>query len=201
MGNMPVVIEGPLAVEDEPPAQTKRWTREECRFLAESGLIDPRRYTLIEGELIEKVSKNAPHMLAAMLLLEWLVGVFGMRRVLQEPSVHLAPQDTPFSDPEPDMAVLNRPFPELRRKAEPREILLLIEVSASTLHTDTGRKAALYARAGIADYWVLDMKGRRFLVHRDPVDGAYRQIAAFTEDEPVSPLTEPGASIRAADVL
>jgi Uma2 family endonuclease len=198
---MPVVIEGPLAVEDEPPAQTKRWTRDECEFLAESGLIDPRRYTLLEGELIEKVSKNAPHMLAALILLEWLQEIFGRGRVLPEPSIHLAPQDTPFNDPEPDLAVLTRPFQEIRRRAEPEEILLLVEVSATTLHTDTGRKAALYARAGIADYWVLDVKARRFLVHRDPVDGVYRQIAAFAEDEPVSPLAEPAASIRAVDVL
>jgi Uma2 family endonuclease len=198
---MPVVIEGPLAVEDEQAPQTKRWTRDECEFLAESGLIDPRRYELIEGELIVKVPKNRPHMLAALILLEWLQEIFGRGRVMPEPSIHLAPPDTPFSDPEPDLAVLDRPFTEIPDKAEPKDILLLVEVSASTLSTDTRRKAELYARAGIADYWVLDVKARRFLVHREPVNGVYRQITAFAEHEPVSPLAAPSASIRTADVL
>jgi Uma2 family endonuclease len=201
MKGMPVVIEGSLPVEDAPPIETKRWTRDECQFLEESGLIDARRYELIEGELIVKVSKNHPHMMAVKLLTIMLHRIFGEYRVMQEPSIHLHPQDTPLSDPEPDVVVLTRPFLEFRTKAEANDIVLLVEVSVTSLRLDANRKAALYARAGIADYWVLDVNSRRLLVHREPFDGAYRQVTAFTENEPVSPLAAPIASIRAADLL
>jgi Uma2 family endonuclease len=201
MESMPVAIHDPLAIADNQPVQRKRWTRDECDLLVESGVLDPQRYELIEGELIETVSKNHPHMLAVMLLCRRLNRIFGEGRVLQEPSIHLAPQDTPYSDPEADAVVLNRPYDGFATKANPEDILLVVEVSHTTLRMDTTRKAALYARAGIQDYWVLDIKGRRFIVHRDPVDGVYRSITAFDEKEPVTPLAATDASVRAADLL
>ncbi len=198
---MPVVLEAPLLVDDAEPLQRKLWTREECELLAESG-VDLEKYELIDGELICKVPKNYAHMLALGLLARWLNQIFaGVLQVLQEASIHLTPKDTRYSDPEPDLIVLKRPFPQIGAKADPDDILLVIEVSVTTLAMDTKHKAALYARAGIPDYWVLDVQGRRFLVHRDPAGGAYRSIVAFSENEPVSPLAAPEASIRAADVL
>lgn len=198
---MPVAILGPLADADSVPVQRKKWTREECDLLADSGILDPQRYELIEGELIEKVSKNQPHMLAVMLLCEWLNRTFAGRRVLQEPSIHLARADTPYSDPEPDAVVLNRPYDQFTGKADPADIVLVVEVSHTTLRMDTTRKAALYARAGVEDYWVVDIQGRRIVVHREPADGIYRSITAFQEDEPATPLAAREASIRAADLL
>ncbi len=197
---MPVVLEAPLLVDDAEPLQRKLWTREECELLAESG-VDLENYELIDGELICKVPKNHAHMFAVMLLYNWLNRICGEGRVIQEASIHLAPKDTRYSDPEPDLIVLRRPFSEIPTKADPDDILLVIEVSVTTLAMDTKHKAALYARAGIPDYWVLDVQGRRFLVHRDPAGGAYRSIVAFSENEPVSPLAAPEASIRAADLL
>jgi Uma2 family endonuclease len=49
-------------------------------------------------------------------------------------------------------------------------------------------KAPLYARAGIVEYWVVDISARRIIVHRDPRDGAYRSIEAYNEQESVRPL-------------
>jgi Uma2 family endonuclease len=201
MESMPVAIHDPLAIADNQPLQRKRWTREECDLLVEAGVLDPQRYELIEGELIETVSKSHPHMLGVMLLHEWLNLTFAGGRVLQEPSIHLAPQDTPYSDPEPDAVVLNRPYDGFTAKAHPEDIVLVVEVSHTTLRLDTTRKAALYARAGIQDYWVLDIQGRRFIIHRDPVDGVYRSITAFSENEPVTPLAARDASVCAADLL
>ncbi|MGI8746373.1 MAG: Uma2 family endonuclease [Bryobacteraceae bacterium] len=198
---MPVALQGPLLFAEAEPVQRKRWTREECDFLVQSGVLDPQRYELLEGELILKVPKNYPHMLAVMMLCRWLNRVFIEGQVVQEPSIHLALQDTPYSDPEPDVIVLNRPFETIGRKANPEDIVLVVEVSDTTLGLDTSRKAALYARAGIPDYWVLDINGRRIIVHRDPLGSAYKSITAFSENEAVAPLAAPGASVCAADLL
>ncbi|MGI8991610.1 MAG: Uma2 family endonuclease [Bryobacteraceae bacterium] len=198
---MPVAISEPLAAADSEPVQRKKWTREECDLLVNSGILDAQRYELLEGELIEKVSKNHPHMLAVMLLCRWLNRIFAEGRVLQEPSIHLARADTRYSDPEPDAVVLNRPYDKFTGKADPEDIVLVVEVSDTTLRMDTARKASLYARAGIQDYWVLDIKGRRMIVHRQPAGGVYRSITAFSEDEPAAPLAAGDASVRAADLL
>ncbi|MDQ6705150.1 MAG: Uma2 family endonuclease, partial [Acidobacteriota bacterium] len=198
---MPVALHRPFAGEDSAPVQRKLWTREECGFLVKSGVLDTRRYELLEGELIERMSKNYPHMRAVMLLCRWLNRIFAEGRVLQEPSIHLTAQDTPYSDPEPDAVVLNRPFDLFAGKALPADIVLLVEVSDTSLGLDATRKAALYARAGIQDFWILDINGRRIIVHRDPVGDAFRSITAFNEDEPVTSLAAPEHSVRAADLF
>jgi len=54
-------------------------------------------------------------------------------------------------------------------------------------------KAALYARAGIVEHWVVDVANRRLIVHREPLSGVYRFIAVYGEDEAVAPLAAPGA--------
>ena len=59
------------------------------------------------------------------------------------------------------------------------------------MHTALGPKAALYASAGIADYWVLDMTNDRIVVHRDPVAGRYASIITYAADETVAPLAAP----------
>ena len=59
-------------------------------------------------------------------------------------------------------------------RATPQDILLLIEVADTTLRTDLGRKARIYASAGIVEYWVVDLNSQMVYVHRAPVDGAYR---------------------------
>jgi len=62
-------------------------------------------------------------------------------------------------------------------------------------------KARLYARSGIVEYWVLDVAGRRLIVHREPLDGRYRSVVAFTEDERVTTLAAPEQDIRVGELL
>ena len=101
-------------------------------------------------------------------------------------------------EPEPDVAVLRAPLEELMRKPLPEDVLLLVEVAASTLAMDLSTKADLYARAGIADYWVLDVNQRRMIVHRDPVTGKYSSVVVYREDESVAPLAAPESHFRVA---
>jgi Uma2 family endonuclease len=78
---------------------------------------------------------------------------------------------------------------------------LVVEVADSTLNFDLTTKAALYARAGIAEYWVLDVSGRRLIVHRLPQSGKYTAILVYNEQEEVAPLAAPHATFKAADAF
>src|SRR5262249_13889269 len=118
----------------------------------------------------------------------WLEQVFGGACVDQESPIDLAPEDNPTSEPEPDLIVLARPSRQIKVNPRPNDLLLVVEISDSTLDFDLKIKAGLYARAGIGDYWVFDIRGRRLIVHRDPRQGLYQSIEAYSEQESVSPL-------------
>ena len=195
---MPTVLE---AVMDAPPLPHKLWTREDCAVLEKAGLIEAERYELIEGELILKMGKKSPHMKAVMLLIEWLRSVYGGRLVAQEVSVDVRPDDNPTNEPEPDAIVLNRSFLEIPGLARPEDLHLIAEVSSSSLTFDLTTKAWLYARSGIAEYWVLDLAGRRLIIHREPVHGLYRSVVAFSEEERVATLGAPERDVRVGDFL
>lgn len=195
---MPAALELPI-VASLPPH--KRWTRDECVVLEREGLIDVERYELVDGELVLKMGKNHPHMRAVMLLVSWLRNVFGETHVAQEPGIDLRPEDHPTSDMEPDAIVLNRSFLELSARARPEDLRLVAEVSSTTLSFDLTTKARLYARSGIAEYWVVDLNKRRLIVHRDPVGDSYRSVAAYGEQEFVETLAAPDRPIRVGELL
>ncbi|MFN0103386.1 MAG: Uma2 family endonuclease [Bryobacteraceae bacterium] len=195
----------PAVVESHPaqlPSQARRrLTREDCRALEAAGLLEWERYELIDGELIRKMPKSRPHTNALRLLCEWLRRVWGPGYVDQEAPIDLGQLLDATNEPEPDAIVLRRPAGEFRTtNPGPPDLLLVAEVSATTQDYDLGAKAALYASAGIAEYWVLDLRDMRIVVHRDPVDAGYRSIVAYAADEAVSPLAAASASIRLQDL-
>ena len=71
----------------------------------------------------------------------------------------------------------------------------------STLYFDSATKTAPYVRAGIADYWVLDLTSRRMIVHRDPREGRYSSIVVYSSEERVSPLAAPNRSVKSQTPL
>jgi len=122
----------------------------------------------------------------------WLVSVFGLQFVNPEAPIDVAPEDNPTNEPEPDLIVLARPSREIMSgNPQPADLRLVVEISDATLGFDLRVKAPLYARAGIFEYWVVDISARRIIVHRDPQDGAYRSIEAYSEQEAVNPLASP----------
>jgi Uma2 family endonuclease len=181
----------------DPPR--KLWTREGCAVLVNAGLIEPEQYELVEGELIRRVDKKYPHGRAGGRLVRWLVGILG-DRVLPEHSINVAPEDDPTSEPQPDVIVLTPSDSKYSSNPGPGDIRLVAEVSDSTLAFDLNTKSRLYARAGIPEYWVLDVKGRRLIMHRDPSEGRYRLVVAYGEEEMVT-CVAPEAQVRVSDLL
>ncbi len=143
--------------------------------------------------------QNGPHIAATLLIQAALASVFqsGWVILVQMPLV----LDT-GSKPEPDLAVV---------RGEPRDFVpgppttaeLVVEVADTTLAFDLGRKAELYARAGIPEYWVLNLLDRVLVVHRRPdcSTGGFDEITRLAETALVSPLAAPTAAIPVRDLL
>jgi Uma2 family endonuclease len=106
------------------------------------------------------------------------------------------------SEPEPDIAIV---VGEEDRydfdHPQPADIVLLVEVSDTTLRFDRGKKRSAYARAGIVEYWILNILKRQIEVHRDPRGSRYRSVTILHEQDTVSPLGAPHATVRVADLL
>jgi Uma2 family endonuclease len=179
----------------------KRWTRTECETLARVGLIESERYELIQGELIDTMGKNQPHIIWLAIFHEWCRRFF-VGRVLTEAVLDVSPEDEPTNEPQPDLLVLHSPFTSfLARRPAPADVALLVEIADSTFSFDTTVRAGLYARAGIADYWVVDVQSRQIIVFREPRDGEYRAIAFYKASDRLSPLAAPDASLSINEIL
>ena len=179
----------------------KLWTRQECGVLERTGVLDPERYELIEGELILRMGKNQPHMIVQALLYGWLHSIYGTLVALQDPTIDLNPAENSTNEPQPDVIVLDRSFRTISGRPTPEHLMLVGDVSDSSLSFDLKVKARLYARAGIAEYWVVDLKGRRVIVHRRPEAGRYLNVVAYSVDEMVETLGAPGVAIRVGDLF
>ena len=198
----------PVAVTEAPsqPAPLfpprKRWTRDECAAIEPLGVLDRDKLELIEGELITKMPKNRPHVNGLTYLSRWIIQTFGGEYVNIEAAINVSPEDNPTSEPEPDLIVLSRPSHEFTSANPlPADIRLLIEISHTTLAFDRTTKAALYARAGIPDYWVLDVVSRQLYVHRLPDAGRYTQVEVYNESEAVAPLAAPDSPFPVAEAF
>src|SRR5580698_5419598 len=180
----------------------KRWTRIDCKALEGTGVWDHEKLELIEGDLISKMSKKRPHITVMISVMEWLIAVFGLRHLTPEGPIDVSPDDNPKSEPQPDLVVLANPnsaYPSAN--PGPSDIRLLVEISDTTLAFDLGIKARLYARAGIVEYWVVDVVGRRIVVHRSPRDGVYEAVISHHAGESIEPLSAPGKSFSVDDAF
>jgi len=195
-----------LTERPSPPAiqypPRRRWTRAECEIVEAAGIFDQQRVELIEGELIDKIGKNRPHVDTAALLIGWLIQVFGLRFVNTEAPIDVAPEDNPTNEPQPDIIVLRRNYSGFRSATpQPLDLDLVVEIADTSLQFDLTIKAALYARAGIAEYWILDVTSRRLLVHRNPQGSQYESVISYNEDESVAPLSAPASRFQVGSVL
>jgi Uma2 family endonuclease len=172
-----------VAVEDLQLASRPPLTVEEFDALAEAeGWDEDARVELLDGEVVWMSPINDPH--AACV--KRLNRVFNRR--YSEDQVLVSVQDPirieRYDEPQPDVALL-RPRADCYATATPTpaDILLLVEVSDTTLRTDLGRKARIYASGGVSEYWVVDLNNRVVYVHRTPAGGNYaeRQVLGPTE--------------------
>jgi Uma2 family endonuclease len=183
--------------------ETRRWTRREYETLVASGFFHPEeRLELVDGELLRMTPQGSAHATAISLLEETLKSAFGLGfNVRAQMPLALDPD----SEPEPDVAVVVG-SPRDYRDSHPTTAVLVVEVADTTLTYDRERKTHLYARAGIPDYWILNLLDRCLEVYRQPVatgsEGPrYATKLVVSSSESVSPLARLNVSIRVADLL
>lgn len=185
--------------------RTKHWTRAEYERLIDLGAFRPgERLELVGGALLVCEPQGGPHFTAVGLVEDALRQVFGAGWTVRAQGPIALDED---SEPEPDLAVV----PGSRRDhshSHPSHPVLIVEVADSSLAFDRGEKAGLYARAGIADYWILNLSDRVLEVNREPVVAPHapygHRYGATTTLEPremVSPLAAPTAALLVADLL
>jgi Uma2 family endonuclease len=179
----------------------KTWTRAELEVLESTGLLEGRHFELIEGELIDKMGKKRRHVIATKQVARTLRKAFTEGQIDVEAPIDLAELDNATNEPEPDVIVLRADARLYSFNPGPAELLLVVEVADSTLRQDLGTKARLYARAGIPDYWVVDIPTSKLHVLRDPAPEGYRFAQELVSGDSIRPLANPSASIPVAELL
>jgi Uma2 family endonuclease len=173
---------------------------DEWHHMGEIGLFgEAARMELLDGEVIEMSPIGSRHASCVNRLVRMLVTELGSRAIVasQNPVVL---DDT--SEPQPDVGVLSpRPDEYSRSHARPSEILLLVEVSDTTLAFDRDRKAPYYANAGIRECWIVDLTGDQILVMRAPDDGGYRDVRALRRGQRVDIEALPSVVLEVANIL
>lgn len=104
-------------------------------------------------------------------------------------------------EPEPDIMVLAGVPDNYASVPRPADVLLLVEVSLSTLSYDRNTKATLYAVSGIADYWIINLQNRTLEVRRQPGGGGYASLRIYRETDAVALLAAPNSPVRVSDLL
>ncbi len=180
----------------------RRWTREEYYRMGEMGFFQGQRVELIEGEIMVLSPQNWPHTSTVARVGEALHRAFGAGFWVRMQF----PLNLSTSDPEPDVSVVAGRIEDY--SDHPTTAVLVVEVSESTLHYDRTSKASLYARAGIADYWIVNLVNNQLEVRRDPrpdpsqhYGHGYASLTTLVPPAVLNPLAAPQVSLAVADLL
>lgn len=177
---------------------TRRFTATEFLLMEEAGVFKPNeRVELIEGEIIPMLPIGPFHSDTVDELIELFSSKSkGRWRVRGQHAVEIDDE----SLPQPDVTLVKR-----RRygKAHPRpeDVYLLVEVAESSLRFDRKRKLPLYAKAGIPEYWIINLKDRTVEVHREPNFTGYGTKMILESGQSASPSAFPDTKISVAELL
>ena len=185
-----------MAVEIE--RSHRLFTADEFERMDRAGVFgEEERLELIDGEIVEMSPIGPGHGMCVALVTKRFVFGVGDRAIVW---IQSAARMALRSVPRPDLALLR---PRSYREANPRpeDILLVVEVAESSLRYDQTRKLALYASAGIAEYWVVSVEGEWLEVHRSPEGRGYRESRRLHRGDTIAPLAFPDVVVRVAELF
>ena len=181
-------------------SQETRYTVERYLTLFDEGVLDPDdRVELLEGVVVAMPPSNPPHAAAVSMVMRALIEAIGRRAAVRVQSSFRAGL---YSMPEPDVAVV----PGHERdydKAHPRTALLLVEVAEWSLPQDRVTKRAIYAAAGVPEYWIVNLRDGWVEVLRAPDRPARRYTETFIahRGERITLVALPEASVAVDELL
>jgi Uma2 family endonuclease len=181
------------------PLQKQLLTIEEFERAWDDGAFPPdARLELIRGEVVEMSPIGDPHALCVMWLCDVLYdlkpkGILSPQNPLKLPQLASVPQ--------PDAVVFRRRANFRTRPPRAKDVLLLVEVSDSSLAYDRDTKMRLYAQAEIPESWLVDLNDQRIFVYRQPSPEGYQEVRAYYRGESVSAKAFPGKRFGVIDIL
>lgn len=192
----------PTPARPAPPRGFSPWrcSVEDYERMYDTGILDPdQRTELLDGRIYVVPPPGLRHCAVLNRLNRLIVLGLGERAIVQIQGGIKLP---PWSYPMPDLALL-APDEDFYENEHPRadQCLLFVEVAHSSLRTDRDIKAPLYARAGIAEYWIVDLLRRQVLVHRDPTGSAYASMTVLGDADTISPAAFPELRLAVAEIL
>lgn len=177
-----------MSALEQPGYIVRPLRRAEYERLVEAGAFESERVELLEGFLVEMSPQRASHASAIEVLTELL---YSARQPGQRVRVQLPLALGDESEPEPDLCVV----PEGdHRERHPSKALLVIEVAESSLAKDR-RKSTIYARAGVPEYWLVDVENQRVEVRTQPEVGAYLRQETVASGGELQSLSLPGLKV------
>lgn len=178
----------------------RRFTADEYLRMSETGILSPTdRVELIEGEIVTVSAQGPPHRAAVARATRTMILTLGDRaQVHVQGPVRL----NLFNMPEPDLVLL-RPRSDFYSSfhAAGADILLVVEVSDTTINYDRAVKAGIYAQLGVREYWIADLNTQSLLRHTKPTLGIYREVTSFLRGQRLTPELLPDWSIAVDDLL
>ena len=179
----------------------RRFTLGEYHRMGEVGILhEDDRVELIEGEIIEMTPIGSLHAATVARIHHLFSTRLGDRAIVWSQNPLLLARFE--SEPQPDVILLS-PRTDFYASAlpEPPDVRLLIEVADSSLPYDRRRKFPLYARAGIAEAWLVDLDGRRIEIHRRPAVAGYQDVHSPGRDRTFAALTFPDVAVTLSDLI
>jgi len=157
------------------------------------------RVELVNGEIIQMSPIGERHAACVDFLTEFITLRLRRSAIVR---VQNPVQLDDYSEPQPDIAVLKR-RDDFYRHAHPRpeDVLIVIEVSDSTLELDRGVKVPLYAGAGIPEAWVVNLPEERIEVYSDPLDGEYQAVRSYARGQKLQSHTLAPLRLSVSKVL
>ena len=185
-------------------ATSRRWRRVEYERLVDLGVFTGERLELLDGVLVVREPQGSYHAAITTKIGRLLASAFGEH---WHTRLHSPLALGEHSEPEPDIAVVAGE-PEDYLEAHPSTAALVVEVAEASLRLDRRFKAALYAEAGLPEYWIVNLVDRTLEIHRDPqppldrdASWTYRSIDVLHPSATVAPQAAPAARIAIADLL
>jgi len=163
--------------------------------MVELGLFENERVELLYGVIVRMSPKGAPHDSAIDRLNERLVTALAGQATVRIQNSFAASDG---SEPEPDVAVVPRAD---YREEHPSRAFLIIEVADSSLETDRGTKARLYAESGVEEYWIVNVRDGLVEVYSEIVRGSYARVLPYRAGSSVRLAQFPNVEIAVGDVL
>lgn len=176
-----------------------RFSVDEYYKMIELGLIkDYEKAEIIDGEMIEKMTIGDRHALIVDLLTSFFIKNLpdSIRVRVQNP---LRVSD--YDEPEPDVVLADLTKYDGKRHPQANEVILLVEVSDSTLKYDRDEKMPLYAAAGIPEVWIVNLINNIIEVHQDPSNGIYQLAKIYSPGEILRSAALPDISLEVDSIL